>query len=59
MVQTTCVKRLCTFSVVMVKYIHACCHGYRGEFNLEKAVERFAAYDSWGKMEYQFSVQVR
>ncbi|XP_052765956.1 zinc finger ZZ-type and EF-hand domain-containing protein 1-like isoform X1 [Mya arenaria] len=29
------------------------------EFKLERHLERFEGYDSWGKMEYQFCVQVR
>ena len=29
------------------------------EFNLDDHVERFQGYDSWSKMEYEFSVQVR
>jgi len=29
------------------------------KFDLGRHVERFQGYDSWGKMEYQFCVQVR
>ena len=29
------------------------------EFNLDEHIERFQGYDTWAKMEYEFSVQVR